>query len=192
MILWSAPWLFAAEPTESGQTDLVANLIMWTENGHIFLSERYAKVIDAGWPQMAPGTDICLDVPGEALVDGWQLVATLHENIDLAALEGALEDPWQAWLDVDLLTLPLVLRTRRLGERFKPLGMGGHSMKLSDFWVNEGLNRRARAGWPLVFSGEELASVPGFRPAHPFRLTAQTRRAVHLQWFQPVEQKAAN
>ena len=175
---------FVAHPTESGQMDLIANLILWSENGHIFLAERHAKVIDAGWLQMPPEMEISLDVPGAVEVDGWRLVVTLHEHIDLAALEGDLEDPWQAWLDADLLAFPLLIRTRRPGERFKPLGMNGHSMKLSDFWVNEGLNRRARAGWPLVFSGEELASVPGFRPAHPFRLTAQSRRAVQLRWYQ--------
>ena len=173
---------FVAAPSESGHMDLVANLIMRAENGHIFLTERDARVIDADWPQMTPGTEICVDVPGEVLVDGWRLTATLHEKIDLDALEEALKDPWQAWLDVEQLTLPLMLRTRCPGDRFRPLGMGGHSMKLSDFWVNEGLNRRAREGWPLVCSGEEIASVPGFRPAHPFRVTATTKHVVHLRW----------
>jgi tRNA(Ile)-lysidine synthase len=183
---------FVAAPTDSGQMDLIAKLVLWSENGHIFLAERHAKVIDAGWLQMPPEMEISLDVPGEVELDDWRLIATLQNEIDLDELSETMADPWQAWLDADLLKLPLVLRTRRPGERFKPLGMDGHSMKLSDFWVNEGLNRRARTGWPLVFSGEELASVPGFRPAHPFRLTAQTKRAVHLQWSQPVEQNAGN
>ena len=173
---------FVAGPTDSGQMDLVANLIIRAEKGRIFLTERDAQVMDADWPQITPATEIHLDVPGEVLVDGWRLTATLGDPFDLDALEEAMQDPWQAWLDADLLTLPLVLRTRRPGDRFRPLGMEGHSMKLSDFWVNEGLNRRAREGWPLVYSGEELASVPGFRPAHPFRITGKTRRVVHLQW----------
>ncbi len=173
---------FVSAPADSGQMDLVANLIMRAENGHIFLAERDARVIDAGWPQMAPETEFRLDVPGEVLLDGWRLTATMCETFDLDALEAAMQDPWQTWLDADQLTVPLMLRTRRPGDRFRPLGMNGHSMKLSDFWVNEGLNRRARAGWPLVFSGEELASVPGFRPAHPFRITANTKRVVHLRW----------
>ena len=134
---------------------------------------------------MPPEKEIVLPVPGEVQFGGWRLVTTMLEDIDFAGLAESMQDPWQAWLDADLLTLPLLVRTRRPGERFRPLGMDGHSMKLSDFWVNEGLNRRARSGWPLVCSGEELASVPGFRPAHPFRLTTQTRRAVHLQWFPP-------
>jgi len=176
---------FVAAPTDSGYMDLIANLVMWVENGHFFLAERHARVIDPGWPQMLQGMELRLDVPGEVQMGGWLLTATVHTGVELAELTEVLDDPWQAWLDADLVTLPLAVRTRRPGDRFRPLGMGGHSMKLSDFWVNEGLNRRARDGWPLVFSGEELASVPGFRPAHLFRLTDQTRRAVQLRWFPP-------
>ncbi len=173
---------FIAHPTDSGQMDLIAHLVMWAEKGHIFLAERDAKLIDPGWPQMPPEMEMALAVPGEVKFGNWRLRASLLEDIDVDQLTGAMQDPWQAWLDADLLTLPLVLRTRRPGDRFRPLGMDGHSMKLSDFWVNEGLNRRAREGWPLVCSGGEIASVPGFRPAHSFRLTADTQRAVHLEW----------
>ena len=173
---------FFAVPTDSGYMDLIANLVMWVENGHVFLAERHAKVIEASWPQLPPEMEITLAVPGEVVVGCWQLTATLLEDIDIAKLAASMADPWQVWLDADRLTLPLVVRTRHPGDRFRPLGMDGHSMKLSDFWVNEGLNRRAREGWPLVCSAGELTSVPGFRPAHPFRLTEQTRRAVHLRW----------
>ncbi|MCD4673744.1 MAG: tRNA lysidine(34) synthetase TilS [Anaerolineaceae bacterium] len=176
---------FVAVPTDSGHMDLIANLVLWIEDGRVFLAEDDVCVVDEGWPQMPPEKEIVLPVPGEVQFGGWRLVTTMLEDIDFAGLAESMQDPWQAWLDADLLTLPLLVRTRRPGERFRPLGMDGHSMKLSDFWVNEGLNRRARSGWPLVCSGEELASVPGFRPAHPFRLTTQTRRAVHLQWFPP-------
>ncbi|MDX9864992.1 MAG: tRNA lysidine(34) synthetase TilS [Anaerolineaceae bacterium] len=179
---------FVAAPADSGQMDLIANLIMWVENSHLFLAERHAKVIDAGWPQMPSGVEISLPVPGDLKFEGWHLTVNLLEDVDVARLADAMQDRWQTWLDVDLLTLPLVMRTRRPGDRFRPLGMDGHSMKLSDFWVNEGLNRRARDGWPLVCSGEEIASVPGFRPAHPFRITADTQRIVHLQWKNGNEQ----
>ena len=72
-------------------------------------------------------------------------------------------DPYQAWLDQAELVLPLTVRARQPGERFRPLGMGGHSMKLSDFMINNNLPRRGRAAWPLVVSGEESrlgAGVP--------------------------------
>jgi tRNA(Ile)-lysidine synthase len=176
---------FICQPTATSQMDLIAGLLVWIEDGRIFLAEKDTQVLDAGWPQMPPEVELIVPVPGEMQIGDWRLVTTLLDQVDLPSLSAAMQDRWQAWLDADHLTLHLVVRTRRPGDRFRPLGMDGHSLKLSDFWVNEGLNRRARPTWPLVFSGEELVSVPGFRPAHTFRLTEQTRRVVHLQWFPP-------
>jgi plastocyanin len=42
------------------------------------------------------------------------------------------------------------------------------------------LPERARGKWPLVIVGDEIAWVPGFRPAHTFRITEGTKRAVKL------------
>jgi tRNA(Ile)-lysidine synthetase-like protein len=76
---------------------------------------------------------------------------------------------------------PLVLRARRRGDRFEPLGLSGHSQKLSDLFVNEKLPVRARDRWPLLCDGELIAWVPGFRPAERCRLRRQTRRAIRLE-----------
>ena len=58
--------------------------------------------------------------------------------------------------------------------------MGGQAVKLSDFFINVKLSKRARDKWPLVCAGETIAWVPGFRLAHAFRITEKTRRAVRL------------
>jgi tRNA(Ile)-lysidine synthase len=89
-------------------------------------------------------------------------------------------DPYQAWLDLDQLKTPLIVRSRRPGDRFQPLGMGGHSIKISDFMINARLPRQARAHWPLVLSGSEIAWLPGFRVGHPFRIRETTLRLAHL------------
>jgi tRNA(Ile)-lysidine synthase len=85
-----------------------------------------------------------------------------------------------AWLDADLTGDRFTVRTRHPGDRFKPLGMEGHTVKLSDLFVNVKLPGRARGKWPLVIVGEEIAWVPGFRPAHTFRITEETKRVVRL------------
>ena len=53
-------------------------------------------------------------------------------------------------------------------------------MKLSDFMINNNLPRRARAGWPLVVSGEEIAWVPGYRMGENCAIEENTRQIVHL------------
>jgi tRNA(Ile)-lysidine synthase len=73
------------------------------------------------------------------------------------------------------------VRTMHAGDRFQPLGMGGQSVKLQDFFVNVKLPKRARAKWPLVCVKDEIAWVAGLRIAHPFRVTENTKRALQLQ-----------
>ena len=176
---------FIRQPSATGQMDLISNLLIRIENGQVFLVKKSTQVLDPGWPQMPSQLELTLPIPGQLQLGEWRLVADLLQEVEQSSLASAMQDRWQTWLDADSLKLPLTLRTRQPGDRFRPLGMDGHSLKLSDFWVNQGLNRRARPAWPLIFSGEELVSVPGFRPAHPCRLTDQTRRVVHLQWFPP-------
>jgi tRNA(Ile)-lysidine synthase len=78
------------------------------------------------------------------------------------------------------LPSPLILRSRRRGDHFAPFGMDGHSQKLSDFFVNEKVPQRARDRWPLLCAGDEIVWVPGYRFAHPYRLTDATRKIFYL------------
>jgi tRNA(Ile)-lysidine synthase len=89
-------------------------------------------------------------------------------------------DPFQVWLDAKQLPERIEVRARRPGDRFEPIGMDGHSMKLSDFFINEKLPQRARDAWPLLCSEDAVIWVPGYRPAHPFRLTDKSRQVMYF------------
>ncbi len=136
------------------------------------------------YPQIPAGVVLTLPVLGKDytgevhLPDGWLLTAELVEGADPAKAD--LYSPADAWLDAGSATAPLTVRRANPGERFKPLGMAGHSLKLSDFWINQKIPRGLRAGWPLVCCGDEIAWVTLLRPAESFRLTPATRLAVHL------------
>ena len=56
--------------------------------------------------------------------------------------------------------LALRLGYRRPGLRMTPLG-GRGSRKLQDIFVDAHVPREDRDAWPLVFSGDRLAWVPG-------------------------------
>jgi tRNA(Ile)-lysidine synthase len=58
--------------------------------------------------------------------------------------------------------------------------MDGHEVKISDFFINVKLPQRARERWPLLCMGDKVVWVPGYRPAHPFRLTSSTRQALYF------------
>jgi tRNA(Ile)-lysidine synthase len=92
-------------------------------------------------------------------------------------------DPFQAWLSLQALELPLQVRSRQPGDRIQPLGLDGHSIKISDLMINAHLSRRARGSWPLVLSADQVAWVPGLRLGHAFRLEPGATRAVHLHLY---------
>jgi tRNA(Ile)-lysidine synthase len=172
---------FVNSPTATGQMDLAAGLRLFVEKNLLFVAEWGAAVLEKEWPQLEPGRVVELAVPGQAALSGdWLLMVKDCESLpDKAAWNAPL--PGKVWLDLDSLSLPLVVRTRRPGDRFQPLGLNGHRMKLSNFFVNEHLNQRARDGWPLLCSGDQIAWIPGFRPAHFCRISETTRKAILIE-----------
>ncbi len=134
-------------------------------------------------PQMTAGVVIPIEIPGMiSLSPFWRLYVdkiTLNDN-NRQTIEGN-SDPFQIWLDIDKVDLPLVLRTRKNGDTFYPYGLEGHRIKLSDFMINEKIPRSYRAKWPLVMSKNDIVWVMGHRLGHFFRVTAETRKAIHLE-----------
>ena len=91
-------------------------------------------------------------------------------------------DDWSAWLDADRLAADeLVIRPRRAGDVFAPLGMRGQTTKVKDFYTNIKLPRHARPHWPLVCAGEQIVWVVGYRIGQPFRVTEKTRQILYLE-----------
>ena len=177
---------FIQNPSLSGEIDLLANLRMLQEGNKLWLADWEATLPGENWPQISEGVEGKLNIPGDFnITGGWKMSADL---IDVA--EGSLEqiqnnpNPYQAWLDLDALELPLIIRSRRAGERFQPLGMGGKSMKISDYMLNKKLPRRARDGWPLVVSAEMIIWVPGYQVGEAYRVHQKTNRVVRLDLHQ--------
>ncbi len=114
----------------------------------------------------------------------WVLQAEILEKWDAAPIV-ANADPWTGYFDADRLCGSLVLRTRRRGDRFRPQGMAGHSVKLSAFLINLKVPRAWRDRVPLLVAGDEIAWVCGRRVGEGFAVGPGTRRVAWL-WFERV------
>ena len=92
---------------------------------------------------------ISVSIPGTtALADGtWLLNAsTICEgsvNARLAVLEGS----------------DVILRTRKEGDRFAPLGMGGHTQKLGRRMINRKIPEAIRDRVPLLVVNDQIAAI---------------------------------
>ncbi len=86
-------------------------------------------------------------------------------------------------LDADKMVFPLRVRARRKGDFFFPLGFGRRK-KLQDFFVDEKVPRDERDSVPLVFSGDDIIWVAGYRADERFRVTDGTSRFLRLSLLQ--------
>lgn len=84
-----------------------------------------------------------------------------------------------AVVDADRMTAPLVVRNRRPGDRFWPLGLGAEK-KLKEFFIDAKVPRRLRDRIPLVEAGGQVVWVVGYRVDERFRVGPATRRVVAL------------
>ncbi|MDP1713351.1 MAG: tRNA lysidine(34) synthetase TilS [Anaerolineales bacterium] len=172
----------------SARVDLKAGLRMFRESELIYICTLDAEPPYNLWPQMPNGSSITISPPGQvALAGGWKL--NCERSLLPVSWEQAErnEDQLQVWLDAENLPESFELRTRRQGDHFRPLGMDGHSQKLSDIFVNEKIPQRAREGWPLLCAGEEILWVPGYRPSHIYRLTESTQNIIYFSITRPPE-----
>jgi tRNA(Ile)-lysidine synthase len=174
---------FIADSQTRGRLDLPGDLHLLREGLLVYVVVGDATLPIERWPQMPEDcTTMLLEVPGSVTLSGGWKLSCERWNIASLAIEEAKsnEDPFQVWLDAKGISGALELRVRRDGDRFEPLGMDGHEMKLSDFFINVKLPQRARDHWPLLCMGEKVVWVPGYRLAHPFRLTDSTRQTLYF------------
>lgn len=173
---------FIADPSQV-RIDLIGGLVLFREANALYLAQSEAELPLDLWPQMPKGMDsIQISLPAQvSLSDNWQFSSEKWEPAETAWERSSNnEDRFRVWLDADNLSDKLELRIRRPGDQFEPLGLEGHSQKLSDFFTNVKLPRRARARWPLLCSGDTVIWVPGYRPTERFKLKEVSSNIIYF------------
>ncbi len=88
-----------------------------------------------------------------------------------------------AALDADLLREPLILRSWRPGDAFRPLGRR-QTKKLKEMFLAQRVPSRDRAGWPVLESGGRVAWARGMPPAEDFCARDHTQAGVVIEEVQ--------
>ena len=82
----------------------------------------------------------------------------------------------KAFVDVDQLIFPLIVRYKQDGDKFMPIGMK-HFKKLSDFFIANKVPLPQKAKIPLVINGNgEIIWVAGFRQDNRYKVRATTKK----------------
>lgn len=150
--------------------------------GNLHLGVRAGHLGVLAPPRAAPpvAAPLHLPVPGEAAWPGLRITARLACGI---LREPAHLGQWPAACSLDREAVgnhPLTLRTRRPGDRIAPTGMAG-TRKLQDILVDAKLPREARDQLPLLFCGDTLAWVPGYRVARELAVRGDSAPAIHIR-----------
>jgi tRNA(Ile)-lysidine synthase len=141
----------------------------WESPSHLLLEDRAELILyprDTGerreawlWPE-----DSHLQQP----------LALQAEWMDAAKAPYRKAAPRQAYLAAEKLTWPLHLRPMEAGDRFKPLGMKGEQ-KLSDFLINQKVNRHEKAQQYVLCSGTDIVWVVGRRIHEDYKVQPSTK-----------------
>jgi tRNA(Ile)-lysidine synthase len=127
-----------------------------------------------------------LSVPGRVMVP--EAACAISAETAAVPAGAAAADLWPltgrgdvAVLDAACVRGPLAVRSRRPGDVFRPLGLGGHK-KLQDFFVDRKTRRAERDTVPLIVDRRGLIVwVSGHAVAEEARVTDSTEAVVVLR-----------
>jgi tRNA(Ile)-lysidine synthase len=131
-----------------------------------------------------------LDVPGEVRVPEAACAITAKAHLvppgqSAGACWPLVSRGNQVVIEGGRLAAPLIVRNRRRGDIFRPLGLQGRK-KLQDFFVDAKVARIERDTVPLVVDSKgRIVWVAGLCVAEEFRVTDRTRAVVILK-RQPI------
>lgn len=119
-----------------------------------------------------------VDIPGK------MYIAEINFGIitDIIKKNAFNPEPGDIYLDYDRLHLPLFIRSRRIGDRFKPAGFEG-SKKIKDYFIDLKIPARERDYIPLLASQEEIYAVIGYRVASAAMVTKETQNILVIKRY---------
>lgn len=155
-------------------------------SGKVFESESFSLLRDRDYLIIVPRSEqdiykyyIDPDIPEP----------DLPLNLTFQVMTGSMvkppPDPNQAWLDIQRLDYPLIIRKWEKGDFFYPLGMN-NPKKLSDFFIDNKISLFEKARTWLLTSGEKIVWVIGHRIDQRFRITPHTRKILTVTYIPEI------
>jgi len=117
------------------------------------------------------------NLDGETVLPGWRVKSAITTCPPLRPTSHS----FRAHLDLDAAGRVLLVRRRRPGDRFQPLGMK-QPKKLQDFMVDAKIPRALRDHVPLVCSPEQIVWVVGWRIAEQVKIKDTTQETISLEF----------
>jgi tRNA(Ile)-lysidine synthase len=151
---------------------LPGGILATNERSRMVISDPGAPICP--WPVLVESYP--LRIPGETIIPGWKVMADIiGENFFRQ------DDIFSASFDLKKTGTSLIVRGRKPGDRFHPLGMS-HSRKIQDFMVDAAIPRSWRDTVPLVCSPEQIMWVVGWRMDDRTKVSTSTESVLRLEF----------
>ena len=154
-------------------------------------------VFSAGYKELLLGRDLSkvtplppldgeyrLNIPGVTELSDWRVTAEIIEAVGSVPVEQQETDTMVELMAYDKTGDELSVRARRLGDRFRPLGMS-EEKKLKDFFIDAKVPQLWRSRVPIVVNPRHIVWITGYRLDDRVKVTAATQRTLRLE-FTPV------
>lgn len=105
----------------------------------------------------------------------------LSEIIDIEDIKQISKEKYRKYFDFNKIENNLLVRNRRNGDHFLPLGMKG-SKKLKDYFIDEKIPREWRDKIPLVCDGNQIMWVIGHRMSDKYKVDQHTKKVLSLSY----------
>ncbi|MCR4394122.1 MAG: tRNA lysidine(34) synthetase TilS [Dehalococcoidales bacterium] len=119
-----------------------------------------------------------LNIPGKTVLPGWEIEAEILPA-DQIPVTG-IRDEFTACFDFAITGADLILRTRKKGDRFQPLGMS-QIKKVGEFMLDARIPRSWRDRIPVICSPRQIIWLAGCRIDERVKVTPQTREVLCLR-----------
>jgi len=118
--------------------------------------------------------------PGSFFIREVNATISLHEigAADLSELKHASKHI--AYVDMEHLQFPLVVRNFRPGDRFSPLGLKG-TQKVKKYFINNKVPRSERQKCPIVLSQDKIIWIAGHRIDNHVKVSARTHKILKAE-----------
>lgn len=147
------------------------------------LYDRLLFSLPTAEPRESIASEISVRVPGTTHLPVRRLVIECQiHDISRSEIERWRKERHEneEWVDFDLVRLPLIVRPRRSGDRFWPLGAPG-SKKLSEFLIDSKVDPAERDRVPVLCDELGPIWIVGHRLDERVKLTLQTRKVLRIK-----------
>ena len=118
-----------------------------------------------------------VEIPGEVYVAQRNLTVSFHlvgkSKIDFSNSN-------KHYIDLDKIHQPLVLRNRREGDRFQPLGMAGRQ-KLKSFFIDRKISKQTRNEMMLLADRQAVLLIENMHLSDQVKITPETKNILELE-----------